>query len=114
MKHSTPNPTKAQERRFGWLYEIGCICCRKDGLGHEPAQIHHILSGGTRMGHDYTIPLCPWHHKGEPKGGYQAGDMALLKGPSLALHKRQFVRDYGTELELLDECNRRVELLEAA
>jgi len=42
-------------------------------------------------------------------------DTALgYAGPSLALHKKRFIRRYGTERELLAEVDRRIEELERA
>ena len=50
--------SKSQRRRFGIIkYEIGC-------LFHPGtfADAHHLLSGGNRIGHDETVPLCPECH----------------------------------------------------
>ena len=50
--------SKAQRRRFGIIkFEVGC-------LFHENtfAEAHHLLSGGNRIGHDHTVPLCPECH----------------------------------------------------
>lgn len=50
--------SKAQHRRFYILkYEIGC-------LFHPgtPAEAHHLLSGGNRIGHDHSVALCPECH----------------------------------------------------
>ena len=51
------------------------------------------------MGHDFTIPLCPYHHRGVIQ------DFEVWKGPSLADGKKPFVEHYGTELELLEKVN---------
>ncbi len=105
MNHSTKTPTKAQKARFLAMYSLGCIACRLGGHGFEPAQIHHILSGGKRIGHDATIPVCPWHHVGEPRYPYNAATMIVLRGPSLGRHKQAFVKEYGTEQSLLERTN---------
>ena len=58
MKSSLKSPTKAELRRFYILkFEIGC-------LFHPgtPAEAHHLLSGGKRISHMATIPLCPLCH----------------------------------------------------
>lgn len=65
---STGKPTKAQEARFHAIQQIGCICCRLQGLGWSPAEVHHLTIGGKhgqkRRGHDFTIGLCSTHHRG--------------------------------------------------
>jgi hypothetical protein len=72
---------------------MGCVACRLDGLGFRPAAVHHILRGGRRIGHLFTLPLCdPGHHQGgQPLG-------MLSRHP----WKAQFEARYGTELELLE------------
>lgn len=72
--------------------EHGCIACWLDGRGFNPACIHHILRGGVRMGHLWTIPLCPGHHQDG------TGAPGLI-----ARHpwKTRFEERYGTELFLL-------------
>lgn len=72
--------------------EHGCIACWLDGRGFSPACIHHILRGGVRMGHLWTLPLCPGHHQ----DGHGAPGL-------IARHpwKVRFEERYGTELELL-------------
>lgn len=90
--------TKADKERFRLLQEHGCAACRKDGYCQDP-DIHHILRGGNRMGHQYTIPLCPYHHRGINPDG------RMVQGPTLCDNKREFVERYGTEMQLLDEVN---------
>lgn len=83
----------AEERAWmDWITSYGCIACRIDGHGFTPPAVHHILRGGRRMGHRYTLPLCdPGHHQGgEAKG-------MVSRHP----WKARFEARYGTELELL-------------
>jgi hypothetical protein len=55
--------------------------------------VHHVLSGGRRIGHLSTLPLCdPGHHQ----GGQSLG--MVSRHP----WKAQFEAKYGTEQELLD------------
>lgn len=108
MQHSTGKPTKAQEARFRKLYELGCICCILEGLPRSEAMIHHLVEGMKRLGHDFTIPVCPWHHVGQPPAGLSIRQAALMMGPSLELSKRKFVATYGTEHELLAMVNQRI------
>lgn len=45
------------------MASIGCIVCRRMGLGFVPAEIHHI--GDTSERNDFlTIPACTEHHRG--------------------------------------------------
>ena len=80
-----------------------CIVC-----GAWPAEAHHIVDNGYRRlsgGHQATIPLCPWHHRGEPLADVTVRATKELLGPSLARHKREFVARFGTERELLEKVN---------
>ncbi len=80
------------------------MACRKNGRFGVACDIHHLTSGGRRMGHAYTIGLCPWHHRGVPSPADDFGS-----GPSLAYSKRAFNEAYGTEITLLEETNKLLE-----
>jgi Recombination enhancement, RecA-dependent nuclease len=71
----------------------GCIVCRQAGY-ESPAEIHHILSGGRRMGHYHAIGLCAVHHRGQVNNAE-----AVSRHP----WRTEFERRYGTELELLEQ-----------
>ena len=109
MVGKTKAATKAQQLRFTDLQIVGCIACRIEGLADdnrpEPADIHHITMGGRRLGHDYTIPLCPWHHRGVNVSPLPTSTVEMMRGPSLARSKRAFVARYGTEMQLLRMTN---------
>lgn len=85
---------KAEEAR--WMDEIvayGCVACRMDNpLRVTPPAVHHILRGGRRIGHRFTLPLCdPGHHQGgQPMG-------MTSRHP----WKARFERIYGSEDHLL-------------
>jgi hypothetical protein len=98
-------PTTAKQReRFRLLTEYGCIACRKKGLIRYP-EIHHLVEG-YRIGHDATIPLCSWHHRGVPASiDWTKKQTEQWIGPSMAENKAAFTRKYGTEKELLEEIN---------
>lgn len=92
-------PTVAQKRRMEILKtEIGCIACKLDGMDYVPPDIHHIIDGGKRCGHEFSIPLCPPHH----------GRIPVVGVLSIDKNKRQFIKRYGTELQLLQLTNRAV------
>lgn len=92
---------KAADRtRFRALQELGCIVCGEfNGYYREP-DIHH-LTEGYRLGHQFTIPLCEWHHRSVPPNSLTGAEAAKQYGPSLAGDKAAFVKAYGTERELL-------------
>ncbi len=102
MRGCNPTPTKTDRARFEALQALGCIACRHEGHFNEPCEIHHI----KQRRHHFTIPLCPYHHRGEPISHLDIDTTRLLKGPSLFHDKRTFVHSYGSEMELLAETNR--------
>lgn len=85
----------AEERR--WMDAIvasGCIACRMDSLPAKglPCAVHHILRGGVRMGHLFTLPLCdPGHHQ-------NGGEFGIV---SRHPWKARFEARYGAEMALL-------------
>ena len=84
--------SKAEQEWFQKITLIGCICCLEQGHPGTPAEVHHLLSGGRRMGHLFTIPLCaPGHHR------YGDGVQKISRHP----YKARFEAAYGTEAELL-------------
>lgn len=54
---------KVEKQWMDAIVRLGCICCRLTGKGVSPAEVHHLLSGGRRMGHLWSIPLCFLHHR---------------------------------------------------
>lgn len=110
MKHSTGNPTKADQERFRRIREGGCIACRLRGVGYVPPEIHHLTEtgrhGGRRIGHSDTVGLCPWHHRGVSPDGIAWHQAALVMGPSLARTPREFRSEFGFDDELLAEQER--------
>ena len=63
---------------------------------------------GADSGDDYTIPLCPWHHRAVPHALTNPAHMEFHYGPSLAMNKRLFNKRYGTEIELLAKVNQMI------
>ncbi len=92
-------PTKEERAWMDAITQLGCICCLLDGVEPRPTTVHHILRGGVRMGHLYSLPACdPGHHQGgQPLG-------LISRHP----HKARFEQRYGTEAELLDLVKRLV------
>lgn len=85
-------PTKAETAWMDWIVAYGCIACRLDGLTSPRPAVHHMLRGGQRIGHLFTLPLCdPGHHQ----GGQAAG--MVSRHP----WKARFEQRYGSEDFLL-------------
>ena len=83
-------PTRIEREWMNRLQSLGCVACRQDGISDTPGEIHHIVQGNRRLGHLFTLLLCPPHHRGD---GRQV--------PSVHFSKRTFTAKYGTEMELL-------------
>lgn len=113
MKHSTGKPTKAEQLRLDRIHAMPCRACIQQMMPQPlPTEAHHIVDKGYRShsgGHMATLPLCGWHHRGEPLPHLYASDMRLSYGPSLALNKREFVGIYGSERDLLEQTNEELE-----
>jgi hypothetical protein len=95
-----------------------CIACEAETYPQpSPTEAHHLVDKGYRIhsgGHMATLPLCGWHHRGEPVYPLAAREMKVLHGPSLQLHKGEFKASYGTERELLAEVDARLAKRSAA
>lgn len=86
-------PTVAESAWMDAITALGCIACIIDGHPETPGAVHHILSGGRRMGHMHTLCLCdPGHHQ----NGQQFGKVS--RHP----FKTRFEQQYGSESDLLD------------
>src|ERR1700689_2526297 len=94
---------KADRERFERLKKLPCICCMLSGKINPcgPTEIHHLLSGGRRIGHQATIPLGPWHHRVLVALNYHLSGMTDLWGPSLAHGSKPFHARYGPDSLLL-------------
>lgn len=96
------SPTKAEKAWMDKVSTLDCVACLQDGW-HSQSNVHHITQGGRRLGHLFTIPLCPDHHKSD---GRQV--------PSIHHQKRTFVARYGGELELLAALKKRLGVFDEA
>jgi hypothetical protein len=83
------------------VQELGCIVCRMVLNIYSPAEIHHVLDGGRRLGHQSVLPLCPSHHRGGSDGTV---DQCVSRHP----YKKRFEDKYGTEAELLERVKERL------
>lgn len=74
------------------IVAYGCVACRIDGHGVVPPAVHHMLRGGVRIGHLFTLPLCdPGHHQ-------NGADRGMV---SRHPWKARFEAKYGSEDFLL-------------
>lgn len=103
---------RAREHRFRRLKEMGCMACFEQGLPGVPGEIHHLNLGGKagqkRRGDEFTVPLCAWHHRGEPLRFETKTTMAMHYGPSLACSSKRFREEFGSDDELLAKVNERI------
>jgi hypothetical protein len=106
FRTSTGKPTKDQQDRFDAIKDFGCICCFIDGTEHVACEIHHLTSCGRRRGHDFTIGLCPYHHRGVTD--LRREDAISIDGPSLAHGAKLFRKYWGADDMLLDLQNRMI------
>ena len=92
-------PTVEEARWITACIKFGCLACWIDRQPSRPTAYHHIVRGGQRLGHLYGFGLCdPGHHQGgEPFG-------LISRHP----YKARFVAQYGGELELLMDHQRRL------
>lgn len=92
--------TKAEQEWMDAAVSAGCIACFVTGISGTPAEIHHLLRGGRRIGHLNSIPLCPPHHRGG------RNDQAIV---SRHPWRKEFEQRYGTEMSLLEKTHELVE-----
>jgi hypothetical protein len=108
MKTSLNSPTKYEQTRIDAMRSLGCVACAVIGVPNlNQLELHHLLLGGVRMGHYFTIFLCRGHHQGdwsqlewiEPK--YR---VAISDG------RKRFVLVYGTERSLWERVQTKLKL----
>ncbi len=97
-----------REDRARRLIALGCVVSRLYFGSYVQPDIHHLTSGGRRIGDDHTIPLSPWYHRGVPLDGLSQAQTAERLGPSLAKSRRDFEERFGTQAELLEKTNRMI------
>ncbi len=112
MKRRYIKPTKSESARMDRISRLRCVACWATGLCCGKTEVHHLLSGGKRRGHAFTIPLGLYHHQGIPLAGSTTEQMRLLFGPSLRLESKAFHKRYGSDDELLAKVD--AFLMEAA
>jgi len=112
FRRAIGQPTDRQQDEQDRIRAIGCIACllrRVDGVNaslHTLAEIHHITRNGMQMGQDAVLPLCGFHHRGQPFTDTLATAEACRRelGPSLAEGSKAFFAYFGTDQSLLNLC----------
>jgi hypothetical protein len=98
-------------KRYDALRELGCIACRQESTAIGtllPVEVHHLVDKGYRKhsgGNQATIPLCHWHHRGEPIMNHSVTWMRGMFGPSMFHESKEFARIYGSQRTLLARVN---------
>lgn len=96
---------------------LGCCACWQLGQ-FSPSEVHHLNLGGKagqkRRGHEFTIPLCPWHHRGDFSAFGSRAIAERLAGPSFALQSRLFRERFGDDEFLLGLTNDALQILRGA
>ena len=90
-------PNKIERERLTTIGNMPCYACFQEGK-EISSEVHHIRKHtgmGLRPSHFDTIPLCSGHHR--------------TNKISVHLGKREFVKRYGTEQEILEKVNREIE-----
>ena len=83
--------TKAETEFQRKVRELGCIVCLEHFKLWSPAEIHHRLSAGRRVGEMDVLGLCFQHHR----AGRDDAD-CVSRDHSL----RRFEARYGSEAKL--------------
>lgn len=108
MKRGRKPASQGDKQRFAAIKEIGCIACRMYGFGYVACEVHHLTVGGKhgapRRGHEYTVGLCTYHHRGEADGYGHA------RGPSYAKAPKAFRATFGPDEDLLAKQNELIAL----
>jgi hypothetical protein len=101
--------TKSDKSRMDKISHLPCMACVQEGCSQpNPTEVHHIVDKGYRRlsgGHQATIALCGWHHRGEPIMGDTMLHMRAYYGPSMFHHGKEFTKLYGTQRQLLARVN---------
>lgn len=108
MSFGGKSRTKEEDARFDRIKRGNCLACWMrdiDLQGQGLVEVHHLLSGGRRIGHMATVGLCQWHHRAVPLWGCVHAEMREEYGPSLAEGSKPFHREFGSDAELLTMQN---------
>jgi hypothetical protein len=104
-------PTRYEAERIEALRKLGCVACAVLEVPNiSSLELHHILSGGVRMGHWFTIFLCRGHHQGDWNG---CDWIDAPQRVAVSDGRKRFVAVYGSERALWERCQDRLRLSKA-
>lgn len=102
--------TKYETERVDALRRLGCSACAVLGVPNlNELELHHLLEGGFRMGHWFTIFLCRGHHQGK----WSLEQIVWIDPRDLIAisdGRKLFNKIYGTERELWERAQDRLRL----
>lgn len=105
MKTSSGTPTKADRLRIERIRSIGCVACAHVGLPNfERLELNHLLDGGRRMGHAFSIFLCRGHHQGDLWSERQLTQLEPEQRVSIKHGRKAFAEVFGTERSLWERA----------
>lgn len=97
--------TNAEHAFQDAVRQVGCIVCLTSMNIRSDCDIHHLLSGGRKIGEMDVLGLCDKHHR-------NGGDNK--DWTSRHPHRVRFEKRYGTEQSLLAKTRELVEQLKVA
>jgi hypothetical protein len=102
---STGTPTQDEAARMAAIKAGPCVACHQRGIRSWCPEVHHLLSGGRRIGHLATVGLCEWHHRAVIAWGCTGAEMRDHFGPSLNEGSKPFHAEFGSDAVLLGYQN---------
>lgn len=106
---SLNSPTKYEQERMEAMLRLGCCCCAQLNLWCV-AECQHIVEGSKRLGHWYTLPICPGHHR-----GVWSDDQVEVIPPAMRVAisdgSKVFDKLYGTQRQLWFKVQKRLGLM---
>lgn len=101
--------TKHELERLDAMRRLGCVFCAVLGIANTATDVHHIVEGNRRLGHWYTLCICPGHHR----GAWTPEQKQILTPDRLIgiySGSKEFEPIYGTEREMWTKVQRRLRL----
>jgi hypothetical protein len=100
---------KADTQRMQAIKDSGCIATLLATGQSQPPDVHHLTAGSRRRGHQATIGLSPYHHRGLIPEGHTKQSISGIMGPSYAWGRRGFQAFFGSDELLLKIQNKILE-----
>lgn len=90
-------PTQEEQRRIKLIMGMSCAVCALHGdVSKRALECHHIVRGGKRLGHWWTLQLCKGHHQGQwDKKNPQLVQVAICDGRKAFRRAHGGLDDFG-------------------